>query len=51
MGEERYDELMDEKDGGKENKFNAQGKFPTLSDWTIEQEMVVQFERPERQGN
>ena len=30
--------------GGKESMFRTQGKFLTLTDWTIEQEMLVKFE-------
>jgi hypothetical protein len=37
--------------GGKESRINTQDKFLTLTDWTIEQEMVVQFEMPEEEGN
>ena len=32
--------------GGKESALNAPGKILGLSDWTFEQEMVVQFEMP-----
>jgi hypothetical protein len=37
--------------GGKESMINTQGKIFKLTDWTIEQEMVVQFEMPEEEGN
>jgi len=36
--------------GGKGSMFSQQGKFLPLTDWTIEQEMVVQFEMPEEEG-
>ena len=37
--------------GGQESMINTQGKLLTLTDWTIEHEMVVQFEMPEDEDN
>jgi hypothetical protein len=36
--------------GGKESGIDTRGKFLALTDWTIEQEMVVQFEMMEEEG-
>ena len=37
--------------GGKAPMINKPRQFLARSDWTIEHEMVVQFEMPEDQGN
>ena len=36
--------------GGKGSVLSRKDKFFPLNDWTIEQEMVVQFEMPENEG-
>lgn len=37
--------------GSKKFHITGPGKFLSLTDWTIEHEMVVQFEMPEEVGN